>query len=349
MLDLFETRTMLESLEQMKPPRTFLLDTFFSTVNVSTTKHIDIDIIKGKRRMAPFVNPRLQGKVVEKRGRISRTYTPPYVKPKMVTTADDILEREPGKHIYEGNMSPAQMAAVEVGKNLVELDELITRREEWMAAQVLTTGKVVVVGEGVEDEIDFLMEPSHLPALLGTAKWTDHTNARPLQNLKTWKRLVAKDSGINPTEALMGLDALDNFLQCEEVIGTTGGGKNLFDMRRINIGQIDPRILPNGVIYYGYLTELGLDIWTYEDWFVDEYDNDKEKPMMPANKVVLGSPNAYTRRQYGAIQDLKATAAVRRFPKSWEEEDPSARMIMLQSAPLPCMHQVDAFLCAEVL
>jgi len=43
-ISLFDTRTMLAALEQMKPAKTFFLDTFFRSVNIAPTKTVDIDI-----------------------------------------------------------------------------------------------------------------------------------------------------------------------------------------------------------------------------------------------------------------------------------------------------------------
>lgn len=347
-VNLFDTRTMLEIMEQRKPVRTFFLNTFFRRTRVFNTEAVDIDIIKGRRRLAPFVNPRRPGKIVEKTGFSTRSYKPAYVKPKMVTTAEDLLKRQPGQVIYSANSGPAQQASAELGRNFAELDEMITRREEWMAAQALTTGKVPVVGEGVNDELDFMFDPSHLPVLSGTDLWTDHENATPLDDLKKWKRQVSKASGLSPTVCIMGLSALDSFLKCEQVLGTASGGKSVFDMRAIDMGRIDPQLLPDGVIYYGYLKELGLDIYTYEEWYIDDID-EVEYPMMPENKVLLGSPSARSTKMYGAIKDLAALAPTARFPKSWTKEDPSARFIMVQSAPLMAPLQPDAFLCAEVV
>lgn len=347
-IDIFSTRTMLAALEQAKPPRTFVLDTFFGASQVFGTEYVDIDIIKGHRRMAPFVNPRIAGKLVERRGFKTRSYKPAYIKPKMVTTAQDILKRDPGTNIYGGNASPAQKAAEQLGRDLADLNEQITRREEWMATQALTTGTIPVIGEGVDDLVDFLMDATHLPALLSTAQWDAPSTATPLDDLKTWKRLVAKDSGKSPTVCIMGLAALDNFLKCAQVVGTSTGGKGVFDLLRINMGQIDPQLLQNGIVYYGYLKELGLDVYTYEEWYIDD-ESAIESPMIPEDKVLLGTPAARCVRLYGAIQDLEATAAVPRFPKVWDEKDPSARFLMLQSAPLPAPIEIDAFLCATVL
>jgi len=66
--------------------------------------------------------------------------------------------------------------------------------------------------------------------------------------------------------------------------------------------------------------------------------------------VLFGSKDARCERHFAAIQDLDAmvTAAVKYFPKSWKNPDPSGQEIMLQSAPLPAPHQIDGFVVADV-
>jgi len=349
MYDLFDTRTMIESLEQMKPARNFLLNTFFPTENVSPTEFIDIDVYKGKRRMAPFVNPRLEGKIIERLAFSTHTYKPPYIKIKRPTTAEKLLKRKMGETIYTGQASPEMQAAKILGEDLAEFDNMIDRREEWMAAQVLTTGKVRCIGDGVDQEIDFLMEATHLPVLAGGQKWDAPTTCTPIRNLRDWRKLISKDSGVVATDCIFGSGAYEYFLNSEDVRGSTSGRNSLFDLMRVNLGQIDPRDMGNGVNYIGRITELNLDVWTYDEWYLDEDDNETEKPMIPDNMVLLGSRNAYTKRQYAMIQDLDVgDFSVKRFPKSWTKKDPSVRYLLVQSAAVPCAHQIDAFLCATV-
>lgn len=340
-IDLFETRTMLRALEQMKPVRTFLLDLWFRAVETSLTANVDIDIMKGKRKLAPFVSPRMQGKVMDRLGFSTRSYKPPYVKPKMVTTAQDFLSRSIGDHIYAGADSAASRAAKQIGKDLAYLEEIITRREEWMAAQLVQTGQVAIVGDGVDDVINFGMDAGHLITLAGTDLWSDQTNSKPIEDLRAWRRLILKDSGLNATDVIMGTDALDAFLDHPDV-------QNKLDTRRIDIGEIVPRLVPNGAIYYGRIKDVAIDLWVYDEWYYDE-DTSTELPMIDTKKVVMGSTQARTAKHYGAIQDLDAVASVARFPKSWTEQDPSVRFIMVQSAPLVSLHQVDGFICAIVL
>ncbi len=340
-IDIFSTRTMLAAIEQIVTARTFLLNTFFPGFQQFESKSVDIDIIKGKRRLAPFVSPVVAGKVMDKRGMTTRSYTPPYVKPKFATGAQEILNRAPGEIVYVGGQSALERASTKLGEELAELDDTITRREEWMAAQSLVSGSVNVVGDGINDVINFGRAADHTVTLTGAALWTDAAGT-PLKNLRTWRRKIIQDSGVSPDVAVFGASAIDAFLTNAEVVAA-------LDTRRVDLGMIDPQLLPEGVTYYGYIKDVGLDIYGYDEWYVD--DAGAEQPMMPVDKVVIGSSKSRNAKLYGMIQDLDAGAgfAVPRFPKSWTKKDPSVRFVMLQSAPLVALLQPDSTMCIKVV
>ena len=342
-LDLFDTRAMLAALEQMLPVKTFFLEKFFGNTETHQTKYVDIDIQKGKRRLAPFVNPRLQGKMVEKRGYTTHTYAPPYIKPKMITTAEDMLKRQMGETIYTEARTGNDYATAQLGKDLAELDEMVTRREEWMAAQAIQTGQLVVVGDGVNDTIDFLMAGTHKVTLTGADLWSAGTGT-PIEDLEDWAELIAQDSGLTADTIIMGKDAARAFINNTDV-------QKKLNLLKLQIATIAPaRIIP-GARYIGTIDSVA-DIYVYHEWYLDDWTdplNPVEYPMVGAKKVIMGSTQARCTRHYGAIQDLDATAVVPRFPKSWTEKDPSARFLMLQSAPLTVPHQIDGFVTATVL
>lgn len=340
-IDIYAIRTMLAAIEQGVAPKTFLLNTFFPGLQQFGTKHVDIDIVKGKRRLAPFVSPRMKGKVVEKLGYTTNTYTPPYIKPKTVSTAQEILNRAAGEVVYAGNVSASARAAAKVGEELAELDVMITRREEWMAAQVLNAGTISVVGDGVDDSIDFLMPADHKVTLTGTALWTD-TASDPLKALRSWRRKIIQDSGVSPDVAVFGSSVMDAFIANDEL-------QKQLDTRRIDMGQIDPQALADGATYYGHIKDAALDIYGYDEWYLD--DAGAEQPMVPVDKIFIGSSRTRNAKLYGAIQDLDAGSdfAVARYPKSWTEKDPSVRFVMLQSAALVAMLQPDAFMSIKAV
>lgn len=341
-MDLFEPRTMLEAVEQMKRARRFLGTTFFGASPVNfVTKHVDIDIMKGQRKMAPFVRPNRPGQVVDRTGSVMRSYTPPYIKPKLETSAGLLLNhRQPGEHIYSGR-TPLQRAGEQLARDMEDLDDQINRREEWMAAQALTSGQVHVVGDGVDDIIDYQMSATHqvTEATLWSAAGSD-----PIADLRKYKRRIAKDSGRTANAVVMSAEAADAFLDSESVI-------TKLNTRRIDLGMIRPEELPDGVTYLGYLNDPGLDLYSYEEWYLDPAGD--EKPMIPAGGLVMGPTTSRCGMLYGAIQDMEAIEGgmfdVARYPKSWIEKDPSVRWLMMQAAPLPGFHEPDAFVYAKVV
>ena len=345
-IDLFATRTMLPAVEQMLRPKMFLLDLFFPGARTFPTETVDVDIVKGKRRMAPFVAPIVEGKVVTRRGYTTSTFKPPYVKPKFPTTAQQLLNRTPGETLYTGQKSPQQRASEQLGKDLAELDEMITRREEWMAAQALNSGTIVVSGDGVETAVDFGMAGTHKITLTGEDLWSDTVNSNPIADLTTWALLCAKDAGVVPNTVVLGTDACQKFLDHPKV-------QKILDLKDANLIRINPRELPEGASYVGTITapNLNVDVFTYAEWYVD--DNDTEQPMVPVDKCWMGSTRTANTRLYGAIQDLAAIESglieATRYPKSWVEQDPSLRFLMLQSAPLVGFLQPDAFISAKVI
>lgn len=344
-MDIFDTRTMLEAVEQMPTARRFLLNTFFNGGSPVTfpTKTVDIDIIKGKRKMAPFVNPRLPGSLSLREGYTTSTYAPPYIQPKRETTAELVLKRAAGDHPYS-TRTPLERAGQLLGKDLRDLDDEIVRREEWMCAQALTTGKVRVIGEGVDDTIDFLMASDHRISL-GSGQWGT-ADSDPIGNLRSWKRKIAKDSGRTANTVAMSGEALDAFQSNATVM------KQL-NTRRVDMGMIKPEELPDGVTYLGYLNDPGVDLYGYDEWYLADDDEDEELPMIPAGGLILGSTSTRNAMLYGAIQDLEAVESglveAARFPKSWVTQEPSARWLKLQSAALAGLLEPDAFIYAKVV
>jgi len=159
--------------------------------------------------------------------------------------------------------------------------------------------------------------------------------------------MIRQDSGVNPTRVIMGIDAGNAFVANSFV-------QKVMDNRRVEMGQINPQMLPNGVSFLCSINAPGLsvDVYTYEEWYLDE-DTGVETPMVPPKKVWMGSPATANRTLYAVIQDMEAiaegSAAVKRFPKAWVPKNPSAQHLMVQSAPLVAMLQPDAFVSAQVL
>ena len=57
-VNIYSPRYLAEVVRQAPPVRTYFRDTFFTNVKPFSTERVDIDLVKGDRRMAAFVHPR---------------------------------------------------------------------------------------------------------------------------------------------------------------------------------------------------------------------------------------------------------------------------------------------------
>ena len=326
--------------------RTYFRDTFFNNVKPFSTERVDIDLVKGDRRMAAFVHPRLGGKVLTANGYTTESYKPPLVNPYDVTTADQLMTRLPGEDLYSG-MTPAQRAAQKLMEEYATLNDATTRREEWMAVQAIVTGTIPIVGEGVNEVIDFGF--TNKITLSGENKWGG-TKADILGNLGDWTDKVLTGGFANVDMAILGKEAKKKFFADANV-------QKMMDNRRMNMGEINPRDLPNGVKYLGHLTDPSLDLYAYGEVYYDDWTNPEEpatKPLIPDNAVILISSHPNYMMAYGACtyieqaSGLWVTSQTSRLLRSYVEHHPDRRMVELQAHPLPIPDKVDSWLVATV-
>ncbi|WP_028551750.1 major capsid protein [Paenibacillus sp. UNC451MF] len=344
-ISIYEPRTLLKAVKQMPSASTFLKSTFFGgKPNTFVTEAVDVDYKKGRRKMAPFVSPRLAGQVLDREGIVTQTYKPPMVKPKKILTVGDLQLRTMGEHIYSGK-SPDERAIELLAEDLLELEETITRREEWMAAQVMFTGKVDMIGEGVDQTLDFNFTNKLI--LSGTEKWTD-PNSDPIKTLATLRLSVIQKSGLTADMAILASDVVPDFINHPLVM-------KLYDNKGMNIGKIDPKLLPNGVTYLGTVVTTGMDLYSYDEWYLDDDtdpDNPEEKPMVPNGYILVASSRAQSSMCYGAVTLAKGETFVTyegaRIPDSWMQKDPAARFVQINSRPLPVPHEVDSWYVCKV-
>lgn len=348
-ISIYDPRTMGKLVERMPKVHTFIKDTFFRNTETFDTQKIDVDFKKGNRALAPFVHKKIGGATIDNEGYQTNTYEPPLVAPNKITTIDDILKRTPGESLYNGK-SPNQRAVEKMQRDFRELDEMITRREEWMCCQALFTGKIPILdkdGKELQAEIDFNFTNKEK---LTTAKKWNAAKGGKMKQLKEWRKQVQKTGFVNCNLCLMGADALEAFLTDEEV-------QKVLDVRRFEVAVIAPKELPNGATYVGTIHEIAMDIYTYNEWYLDNWtDNTKpeDKPLLPANMVVLLSTEAMYSMYYGAVGIVDeagksiGVAEGARIPEQWVKRSPARRFLQLNSAPLPVPHEVDSWFVATV-
>ena len=348
-VSIYEPRTMMGVIRKLPPVHTFFRSTFFSREKTFVTKSVDMDYKKGARKLAPFVSREIGGKVVPNTGYTTETYTPPFIAPDRVTTIDDILDRQPGESLYSGR-TPAQRAVIQMSEDFTDLREMILRREEWMCAQAMLTGKIVVLGEGVKDTIDFRFTNLIDISKDAKRKWKGGTVQNKYADLKAWHEKVQKEGFTNCNVCIMASDVVTEFLMDEQI-------RKLLDVKNYALAVIRPTQKENNVTYIGTIHELGLDLYQYNEWYVDDWTDPAtpvELPMVPAGTLMMASTHAKYSMYYGAISILNQktekweTVAGKYVPDTFIKKRPDRRFLSLQSAPVPVPHEVDSWLVAKV-
>ena len=258
-IDIYQPRYMAEVVRQTPPIHTYFRDTFFNRVITFPTERVDMDLMKGDRKILPYVHPDAGGKAVKMDGFQTKSYAAPLVSGYIVTTAAQMMTRLPGEDLYSG-MTPAERAARKLMEEYATLNDACTRREEYMCAEAIKTGLIHVEGPGVKEDIDF--DFTNTVSLTGDEQWGG-SKAAILNNLEDWVSRVLIEGFANVDTAIMGKTALRKFLDDADVM------KKL-DNRRVELGIIAPRELPGGVSYIGHLNKPNLDIMQYAGVYLDD-------------------------------------------------------------------------------
>lgn len=341
-MNLYDTMTLLGMIEALDRPRRFIFDTFFNAGTIAfDTEEILFDKISASRKVAPYVSPHLAGRAQTGRGATASSFKPAYVKPKAAIQPSAAIKRRPGERIA-GELSPQDRLDRILVQELQDQDDQIARREELMAIEILRTGKVIVESERfAKMTVDYNRPGGNTVALLTSSRWGE-TGISPLANIRTWAQTVHDASGAHPNLVIMDPLAAGLFLADADL-------QKILDNRRQATGSMELAGAATGAqgfeaVYLGTIGQF--EIWQYQQRYTDEAGASQK--MMPDYTVLMGSVGVEGYACYGAIQDVGALQAMPRFPKMWENQDPSVVMAMTQSAPLPVPGRPEASFCATV-
>jgi hypothetical protein len=341
---IFDPRTMLEAVRIMKPRTTFFRTFFMRNVRTSPQKTVQADFKRGGAVLAPIVNEIVGGKLTTLPGYSSNIFKTPLVAPDKVLNAADLGVRLPGESPYSTITTQDRDAAL-VAESLEELDGEITRREEWMCAVALITGKIEYKSDDTEFQIDFGFQ--NKITLAAGSLWSD-ANSNPINEIESWQDDYILKYGYQKGDILVGaVDAINAFWFHPKIQDLLKNYKGQF----VNVA---PRITAPGITYVGTIDYLGIDVYKYAETYKDDVDGQMKK-YIPDGQVVLLSSAANFEMAYGAV-DLadEETNTIRtvqgaRVPDSWVEKRPIRRIINLSSRPLPIPREVDSWVSAKVL
>lgn len=349
--DITNTHHLLAAYEQGAPVSSFLRDRYFvcnPATDIFSTDDVIMEFKNGTQKMAPFVAPRVGGKTVLREGYRMERYEPPFIAPKRPLTLDDLNKKGFGEAFY-ANLTPEQRQGAIVAKDMSEMDEMITRREEAMAAEVMTTGALVMKHYGdnntdfEEKSIQYFEGETNTAKVNVAAAWgPDADIYGDLVNMVTF----AQQQGLRVSELVVAPNVVSIMLNNKTI-------KEFMDIRGYEMGHINPRELnAAGAAYIGTLNINGVmvDIISYGAQY--QKDDGTMAAFIPANTVVLTAPAA-GRTVYGAVTQLENdemfhTYAGKRVPKYTSNKGADIRTLRLAARPLLMPNNKNAFIVADI-
>jgi len=333
------TRVLLEVIRGIdeKRPKMFITDTFFPMSENVRGEYIDIDVVDGNRILAPFVSEIDPGTLVETPAYQTKTIKPPYLKPLTAVDVTDFSKRIAGNNAYSS--ADINVMAELIGEKVAMMLDSILRRIESMNAECMRTGTVTIVGETVNQVIDYGRDPNLTIILGGTDVW-ENVTSNPLKDIKEWTRMIRQRSGLVPTDIILGANAYDAFRDHPSV-------QKVFDVRRMDVGELRRAASEeiNGAVFYGRAE--GVDIWEYDEWHnIAGVDT----PVIDPKKVLMVSRRAANRTVFGAVKHVRAgLVSTRFFPNDWIDDRQNARFVEIHSRPVPILRHPNSTLCAKVI
>lgn len=341
MADIFTTDALVAVVEDLRVPALGLASHYFTTTVTEDTEEIHFDVDNKPRRMAPFVSPLVPGKVVASRGFQAKTFKPAYIKDKRVFHPGRALKRAMGESIGGGDLSPEERMQLLVVRDIQDQLEMLERRMEWMAAKILFAGAVTVTGDQYPSTLVDFGRASGLRVIKTAGNLWSDAGVNPLDDLQDWSDAMVKATGVAMTEVTMTVDVWKIFRKNAEV------AKRLDRYRGSSTMQQDAH-QREGMVFQGMVDQFA--IYTYSGWYVDETTG-VETPFLPAGTVLgaAGPDLVEGTRHFGAILDHDVLKAMPYYPKSWLENDPPMRYLLLQSSPLLVPYRVNATFSGTVL
>ncbi|MFD1709846.1 major capsid protein [Ottowia sp. GY511] len=335
----FDVATLNGVAAALPEPKTGLLDRHFTREVLSDRQEISFDVEGSDLKLAPFVHPGAPGQNVVGEGFQVKTFRPAYTKDRNPFTPGGQLTRRIGEAIG-GTMSATDRLAAAIADEISKKKARHARRLEWMAAQALVAGKVTVAGDYYPAVVvDFGRDPANTIVKAGASKW-GQAGVSPVADLATWgNSMESPVKEWNMTQDAFALLSQDPAF--EKRMDTNRRGSNTISS--------DIPGAKFAAVYVGDLDGVAVYVLPKQTYT----DSDGTTKQMVPNMTVIGIGTGFEGvRHFGAIQDIEAMEGgmvqSSLYIKSWIEKDPSARIVLAQSAPLMVPYRPNSTLVASV-
>lgn len=354
------TYVLIDTLKKIYPVSQFFKDRYFPDGKTFYSEKALIEMKKGGRTIAPYVVPVVGGIAMTTEGYRAEQVEAPFIAPKFTITAADIEKKAFGESAESGRTPEDRENEVEAEK-LEEGRNMILRRHEEMATEVITTGKLTMkhyataedAANGTKGQVKLLQfyeNEFNNVYLFQTVPGNTGTTFAGLDDAEAWMgqlfdmASVLRKRGVKATDLVMTSDVA-------KLLYTKKDFLKFFDFRRVEIGNVNPVATPEGVDNIGTLNISGIlfNVFVYDDQFVDLDGTTKE--FLPAGTIAMLAPGMGT-TVYGQVTFLEGDSfrsyAEKIVPRVVGNEIDSIKEVQLFSRPVPYPKDQEGWLVANI-
>lgn len=341
-----------KTVKKMYPVVQFLKDRYFPDGPVYYSEKALIEFKKKGRKIAPFVIPLVNGIVMEKDGYRTDIVDAPYIAPKRVIAAKELEQKAFGESPESGR-SPEQREN-ELESEFIDDNRIsILRRHEKMCADILLTGQVIMKhyataedaakGENYDFKYLRFYEGEFKNKYKFTKKFKDMTTAEKIQEFYKMATVLRK-RGVRATDIVMTSDVSMLLMSDKDFL-------EFYNKAKVNIGEINPTELPDGVVSNGSININGvvMTLFTYDEIYEDL--DGEEKAILPAGTIAFLQPNMGT-TVYAQVtfytKDGFKSYAEKIVPRLVGDEKSNMAEVQAFSRPVMYPNDMDGWLVANI-
>ena len=344
MIDRNDPRTQLPAVITTRPKSTFFRDHFMGgSDEFFPTENVEWDRVLEGAPTARFVGEDLTVEASERAPFSTDEIKTPIIQERRIIGAKDINRRTAGENIYSPKTEAqraAELHAADLQFCMDSIDNLI----EIMVSKFITTGRIDVIGTGVNRVIDYMIP--HIEVLAGPDRW-GQPNVNIIESMRKKVDELA-DLGYTVDEVIMSPEVWAVMYQ-DEII------QKLLDIRNYEFGHFAPE---REVSKYGAARRVGV----LTDPFVPLYTQRAEygprggrKRYLPAGMVLFVTQEARQNKLgYGAVTYMDEsenwrTVSGRYVQQFFKERRPPREEVLVTSRAVPIPANTESWSVFQVL
>lgn len=347
-----ETRTLIRTVKKMYPVVQFFKNRYFPDGKVYYSEKALIETKNKGRKIAPFVVPVVDGIVMDGEGYRAREVEAPYIAPKMLITAKQLEQKAFGES-PESERTPEERENEIEAEHLDDLRKSISRRLENMCCNIITDGRVEMRHYASAEDAAKDRNPTISVLQFYNSKFENRYQlSKSLASMTAAEKImelykmasILKKRGFKATDLVMTSDVAMLFMTDERFL-------EFYNKAKVNIGEINPQELPDGVVFNGGINVNGIvmSMFTYDNDFEDLDGTIKE--MLPKGTMAMLHPGmgdtVYSQVTFIKDGSFKSFAA-QIVPRVVADEKANKMEVQTFSRPVPYPLHWDSWLVTNI-